>query len=85
MASDQSFVIVGANLAGAKDAEALRTKGFDGQVILIDEEAQHPYHRRLLSKDYLRDHETTAKFYVHDEHLRRTPHRADDQRPRPVH
>ena len=30
MANDQTFVIVGASLAGAKAAETLRAEGFDG-------------------------------------------------------
>jgi 3-phenylpropionate/trans-cinnamate dioxygenase ferredoxin reductase component len=34
MTSDQTFVIVGASLAGAKAAETLRTEGFDGRVPL---------------------------------------------------
>ncbi|MDQ1483346.1 MAG: 3-phenylpropionate/trans-cinnamate dioxygenase ferredoxin reductase component, partial [Actinomycetota bacterium] len=42
MASDQTFVIVGASLAGAKAAETLRTEGFDGRVVLIGEETERP-------------------------------------------
>jgi len=45
MASEQTFVIVGASLAGAMAAEALRSEGFDGRVVLIGEEAQRPYER----------------------------------------
>jgi 3-phenylpropionate/trans-cinnamate dioxygenase ferredoxin reductase component len=67
MASDQTFVIVGASLAGAKAAETLRTEGFDGRVVLIGEEPQRPYERPLLSKDYLRGEKPAAKLYVHDE------------------
>ena len=37
--SDQTFVIVGASLAGAKAAETLREEGFDGRVVLIGSEA----------------------------------------------
>ena len=33
--STQTFVIVGASLAGAKAAEELRERGFDGRVVLI--------------------------------------------------
>jgi len=53
MASEQTFVIVGASLAGAMAAETLRSEGFDGRVVLIGEEAQRPYERPLLSKEYL--------------------------------
>jgi 3-phenylpropionate/trans-cinnamate dioxygenase ferredoxin reductase component len=67
MATDQTFVIVGASLAGAKAAEALRTEGFDGRVVLIGEEPQRPYERPMLSKEYLRGDKPADKLYVHDE------------------
>ncbi len=66
MASEQTFVIVGASLAGAKAAETLRTEGFDGRVVLIGEETERPYERPLLSKEYLRGDKPAAKLYVHD-------------------
>nr|WSX79550.1 FAD-dependent oxidoreductase [Streptomyces sp. NBC_00899] len=49
----QTFVIVGAGLAGAKAAETLRSEGFTGRVILIGDERDHPYERPPLSKGYL--------------------------------
>src|SRR3954447_8433422 len=61
-----SFVIVGAALAGAKAAEALREEGFDGQVVLVGAEDERPYERPPLSKEYLRG-EADSKPYVHDE------------------
>jgi 3-phenylpropionate/trans-cinnamate dioxygenase ferredoxin reductase subunit len=67
MAAVQTFVIVGASLAGAKAAETLRTEGFDGRVVLIGEESERPYERPLLSKDYLRGDKPAGKLYVHDE------------------
>jgi 3-phenylpropionate/trans-cinnamate dioxygenase ferredoxin reductase subunit len=66
MPTDQTFVIVGASLAGAKAAETLREEGFDGRLILLGAESERPYERPPLSKDYLR-RETTDKPYVHDE------------------
>src|ERR687887_1855836 len=66
MASERTFVIVGASLAGAKAAETLREEGFDGRVVLIGAEAERPYERPPLSKDYLRG-EADAKPYVHQE------------------
>jgi 3-phenylpropionate/trans-cinnamate dioxygenase ferredoxin reductase subunit len=66
MPTDQTFVIVGASLAGAKAAEALREEGFDGRLILLGAEPERPYERPPLSKDYLR-RETTDKPYVHDD------------------
>jgi 3-phenylpropionate/trans-cinnamate dioxygenase ferredoxin reductase component len=54
MSTEQTFVIVGGGLAGAKAAQALRDEGFDGRVVLIGEEDVAPYERPPLSKDYLR-------------------------------
>ena len=67
MTAQQTFVIVGASLAGAKAAEALRTEGFDGRVVLIGEEAERPYERPPLSKDYLQGKSEKEKIYVHPE------------------
>ena len=65
--SEQTFVIIGASLAGAKAAESLRAEGFDGRVVLIGEEPERPYERPMLSKEYLRGEKPAAKLYVHDE------------------
>jgi 3-phenylpropionate/trans-cinnamate dioxygenase ferredoxin reductase subunit len=53
MAADDIFVIVGASLAGANAAEALRDEGFDGRIVMIGDETDLPYERPPLSKDYL--------------------------------
>ena len=66
MGQDQTFVIAGAGLAGAKAAETLREEGFDGRLILIGEEPVRPYERPPLSKEYLRG-EAESKPFVHDE------------------
>ena len=50
----ETFVIVGASLAGGGAATTLRQEGFDGRVILIGAEPQPPYERPPLSKEYLR-------------------------------
>jgi hypothetical protein len=54
MTNDQTHVIVGASLTGAKAAETLRDEGFDGRVVLVGAEHERPYERPPLSKDYLR-------------------------------
>jgi NADPH-dependent 2,4-dienoyl-CoA reductase/sulfur reductase-like enzyme len=46
-------VVVGASLAGVRVAQALRSKGFDGSVSLIGDEAHLPYDRPPLSKQFL--------------------------------
>ena len=61
----QTFVIVGAGLAGAGTAEALRTGGFTGRVVLLGEETERPYNRPPLSKDYLQGKSEKDKIYVH--------------------
>jgi 3-phenylpropionate/trans-cinnamate dioxygenase ferredoxin reductase component len=63
--SKQTFVIVGASLAGAKAAQELRERGFDGRVVLIGIEAERPYERPPLSKDYLRGESDRDKTHVH--------------------
>ncbi len=49
-----TFVIVGAGMAGGKAAETLREEGFDGRIVLLGAEPERPYERPPLSKDYLR-------------------------------
>jgi 3-phenylpropionate/trans-cinnamate dioxygenase ferredoxin reductase subunit len=58
-------VIVGASLAGAKAAEALRDQGFDGRIVLIGDERERPYERPPLTKDYLRGDSPREKAFVH--------------------
>ncbi|TFC04782.1 NAD(P)/FAD-dependent oxidoreductase [Cryobacterium adonitolivorans] len=50
---DDPIVIVGAGLAGARAAEAVRTVGFEGRVVLVGQEVPAPYIRPPLSKEYL--------------------------------
>jgi 3-phenylpropionate/trans-cinnamate dioxygenase ferredoxin reductase component len=67
MTATKTFAIVGAGLAGAKAAETLREEGFDGRLLLIGAEAERPYERPPLSKEYLRGEAGRDKVYVHDE------------------
>ena len=55
--SRERIVIIGASLAGASAAAALREGGFDGELQLIGAESQPPYNRPPLSKGYLRGEE----------------------------
>jgi NADPH-dependent 2,4-dienoyl-CoA reductase/sulfur reductase-like enzyme len=64
--ADQTFVIVGGGLAGAKAAETLRAEGFTGRVILICDERDHPYERPPLSKGYLLGMEERDSVFVHE-------------------
>ncbi|HEX9527703.1 MAG TPA: FAD-dependent oxidoreductase, partial [Streptosporangiaceae bacterium] len=64
MTTDQTIVIVGASLAGARAAQTLREEGFGGPVTLIGEEDETPYERPPLSKDYLMGKHGREKLYV---------------------
>ena len=64
--SEQTFIIIGASLTGAKAAEELRTQGFDGRLLLIGSETERPYERPPLTKDYLRGESEREKTYVHE-------------------
>ncbi|MFL5679271.1 MAG: NAD(P)/FAD-dependent oxidoreductase [Chloroflexota bacterium] len=59
---DQTHVIVGASLAGATAAGALRKAGFAGRIVLIGDEQELPYERPELSKKYLRGEPGTDVF-----------------------
>jgi 3-phenylpropionate/trans-cinnamate dioxygenase ferredoxin reductase subunit len=65
--SNQTFVIVGASLAGAKAAGELRERGFDGRIVLVGAEGERPYERPPLTKDYLQGKSEREKAYVHEE------------------
>ena len=67
MTNDQTFVIVGASLTGAKAAQALRAEGYEGRLLLVGAEDERPYERPPLSKDYLRGEVARETVYVHDE------------------
>jgi 3-phenylpropionate/trans-cinnamate dioxygenase ferredoxin reductase component len=62
-----TFVVVGAGLAGARAAATLREEGFDGRVVLVGAEAERPYERPPLSKDYLRGEADRSVIYVHED------------------
>lgn len=53
-------------MAGAKAAEALRDKGFDGHIVVIGTERELPYERPPLSKDFLAGSKSLDEFTVHD-------------------
>lgn len=65
MSSNRTFMIVGGGLAGAKTAEALRDKDFDGSIILFSEEDRLPYERPPLSKEHFAGKKPLEAFTVH--------------------
>lgn len=50
----ETFVIVGAGLAGGSAAATLRREGFEGRLVLLGAEPRAPYERPPLSKELLR-------------------------------
>jgi 3-phenylpropionate/trans-cinnamate dioxygenase ferredoxin reductase component len=69
--ANATHVIIGAGLAGAKAAEALRTAGFTGRVVLLGDESERPYERPPLSKEILRGEADDGTAYVHPENFYR--------------
>ncbi len=49
----ERIVVVGASLAGLRAVETLRREGFDGEIVVIGDEARRPYDRPPLSKQIL--------------------------------
>lgn len=64
---EQTFVLVGASLAGVKAAETLRDEGFRGRVVLVGDEPDLPYDRPPLSKQALKGEEDYEQARHHDE------------------
>jgi 3-phenylpropionate/trans-cinnamate dioxygenase ferredoxin reductase subunit len=62
-----SVVVVGAGLAGAKTAEALRGRGYDGPITLLGAESDLPYERPPLSKSFLLGDSAFDDALVHPE------------------
>ena len=67
MPSEETHVIIGASLAGAKAAQTLREEGFTGRLVLVGAESERPYERPPLTKGYLLGKEAKEKAYVHEE------------------
>lgn len=53
---NQRCIIIGMSHAGIHLATALRQQGWQGEIMMIGNEALLPYHRPPLSKAYLKDH-----------------------------
>lgn len=63
--SREIYVIVGASLAGASAAAALRRSGFKGEIVLIGDELHLPYLRPPLSKHFLKGTYQNARLLIH--------------------
>ena len=49
----RTVVVVGSSIGGVRTAQALRSEGFDGRIVLVGEESQLPYDKPPLSKHFL--------------------------------
>jgi 3-phenylpropionate/trans-cinnamate dioxygenase ferredoxin reductase subunit len=56
------IVIVGGGLAGFEAGRALRTQGFDGELVMLAAENEGPYDRPPLSKDVLAHRDVSIHF-----------------------
>ncbi|WP_436533417.1 NAD(P)/FAD-dependent oxidoreductase [Actinoplanes sp. HUAS TT8] len=63
----ETYVIVGASLAGAKAAETLREEGFEGRIVLIGDDPRRPYERPPLSKGLLLGTAELDSPFVHEQ------------------
>ncbi|MBD3422238.1 MAG: NAD(P)/FAD-dependent oxidoreductase [Chitinivibrionales bacterium] len=61
-----TYCIVGAGLAGASAAKAVREIDPGGSIVLIGEEAHPPYHRPPLSKDLWMGEKQERDIFVND-------------------
>jgi len=61
-----TMLIIGASLAGAKAAQALREDGWDGPIEVVGAEHDLPYERPPLSKGVLLGKEEREKAFVHE-------------------
>lgn len=57
-------IIVGAGQAGGRCATTLRTKEYDGEIVLVGEESRPPYRRPPLSKTVLLGENTVEDGYL---------------------
>ena len=55
MHKNKKVVIIGGGHAGCACAKALRHEQFNGEIVLISNESELPYHRPPLSKSFIKD------------------------------
>lgn len=63
----ETFVIIGAGVAGVAAAATLRDEGFDGRVVLVGGEPHAPYDRPPLSKALLQGAQSPAAIELRPE------------------
>lgn len=58
------IIIIGAGHGGAQAAISLRQLGFEGSILMIGREAEPPYERPPLSKEYLAREKEFERLYI---------------------
>ncbi len=53
-------IIVGGGHAGSQAAVSLRQEGYEGEIVLVDDEGELPYHKPPLSKSYLKSDDASS-------------------------
>ncbi len=61
---DVDFLLIGGGLASARCAAELRKRGAEGSIAIVGREAEPPYERPPLSKEYLRGEAERADAYA---------------------
>jgi 3-phenylpropionate/trans-cinnamate dioxygenase ferredoxin reductase component len=64
MADTYDVLIVGGGHAGAQAALSLTQQGFGGSIAIVGDEAELPYERPPLSKDYLAGEKTFERLHI---------------------
>jgi 3-phenylpropionate/trans-cinnamate dioxygenase ferredoxin reductase component len=60
------FLLIGGGMASAHCAAELRKRGAEGSILLVTREAEPPYERPPLSKEYMRGEADRSDAYVHE-------------------
>src|SRR4030088_2754749 len=67
MATPKRVVIVGGGGTGDAAAFSLRKRGFDGDILILSADADPPYDRPYLSKEFLPGEIDLPKVFLHPE------------------
>ena len=63
----ERVVIVGSSVGGIRTGQALRSGGFDGDVLVIGAEPVEPYDKPPLSKEFLTGQKSPEQFALLNE------------------
>ncbi|HEX8520960.1 MAG TPA: FAD-dependent oxidoreductase, partial [Tepidisphaeraceae bacterium] len=59
------YLLIGGGLASISAAEAIRDRDPQGELLMIGQEINRPYHRPPLSKEYLRREQSHDQLFTH--------------------